>query len=279
MNPFHSVLKSKRRLLLLAAVSLFVSLETALGLPNSSSISNSESDSDPCAPLVINYSQPSGLGDLTVDEVRRIQEIVDRVGREIVVVGSAARGERRNRGTNLPFEKGPTGRSDIDYVMPLGNRITDVRYAEQFIRLHREVLYQLPDLDTGFGHGGVMIRVPPENNRIWFSPAQHPEFLPAGQPNRTLTPWVTRQTLIAFLRNEIDFVNSELQSFQKELNGLRNPRSRRANDLRMVILAYESNVRLLQEELDYAVALLERNPASAEQSPSGANNNSVNTTK
>ena len=54
------------------------------------------------------------LGDLTAREIREIQSVVDETGRELFVVGSAARGERRNIGKSLPFAKGSWGRSDID---------------------------------------------------------------------------------------------------------------------------------------------------------------------
>jgi hypothetical protein len=76
------------------------------------------------------------LGDLTPDEVRQIQRVVDDLqgqidaelgpgvgDAELSVVGSAARGERRGVGTDLPIGHDPPGapgttRSDIDYVAP-----------------------------------------------------------------------------------------------------------------------------------------------------------------
>jgi RHS repeat-associated protein len=58
-------------------------------------------------------------GDLSRREQGQIQDVVDAAGRPITVVGSAARGERRNRWKPwLPFGKGPGGRSDIDYAAP-----------------------------------------------------------------------------------------------------------------------------------------------------------------
>lgn len=58
-------------------------------------------------------------GDLTRTERRKIQKTVDAAGRPITAVGSAARGERRNRRKKwLPFGKGPGTRSDIDYAAP-----------------------------------------------------------------------------------------------------------------------------------------------------------------
>lgn len=86
-----------------------------------------------CAPS----RTPSRLGDLQPDEVERIQRVVERLSRdvrsefpdhgvpvEISVVGSAARGARRNPGReDLPIGHDPVGRpgttrSDIDYVVP-----------------------------------------------------------------------------------------------------------------------------------------------------------------
>jgi RHS repeat-associated protein len=51
---------------------------------------------------------PSGLGDLTVSEAQAIQDVVNKAGRPLEVVGSAARAAR-----------GPA--SDIDYVAPPGS--------------------------------------------------------------------------------------------------------------------------------------------------------------
>ena len=64
---------------------------------------------------------PSGLGDLTNAEVKQIQNVVDEAGRPLDVVGSAAKGERRGVGTDLPIGKGPGTRSDIDYTASHSN--------------------------------------------------------------------------------------------------------------------------------------------------------------
>jgi hypothetical protein len=63
------------------------------------------------------------LGDLTTAEIKQIQGTVDAAGRPLEVVGSAARGTRREVGTDLPIGKDPpdmpgTTRSDIDYLAP-----------------------------------------------------------------------------------------------------------------------------------------------------------------
>ena len=47
-----------------------------------------------------------GLGDLTPAEIRQIQGVVDRAGRPLEVVGSAARGHRRGVGSSLSIGKG-----------------------------------------------------------------------------------------------------------------------------------------------------------------------------
>lgn len=61
--------------------------------------------------------RPSGLGDLRRGEVNQIQKAVNSAGRPLDVVGSAAAGNRRNPGTDLPVGKGPGTKSDIDYTM------------------------------------------------------------------------------------------------------------------------------------------------------------------
>lgn len=58
------------------------------------------------------------LGDLTPDEIARLQQIANEYGTPIGVFGSAARGTRRGVGTSLPLGKGPGTRSDIDLGIP-----------------------------------------------------------------------------------------------------------------------------------------------------------------
>ena len=67
-------------------------------------------------------AQNGSLGDLTKAEVNQIQGVVDRAGRPLEVVGSAATGTRRGVGTNLPVGKGPGTRSDIDVLVPPSSR-------------------------------------------------------------------------------------------------------------------------------------------------------------
>ncbi len=56
-----------------------------------------------------------GLVDLTPEEAKQVQAVVEEAGEPLWVVGSAAEGTRRNVGTDLPIGKGPGTRSDIDY--------------------------------------------------------------------------------------------------------------------------------------------------------------------
>ena len=65
---------------------------------------------------VVHNACAGALGDLTETEIVRIRSVVDRAGRPIDVVGSAARGERRGVGSDLPIGEGPGTRSDIDYT-------------------------------------------------------------------------------------------------------------------------------------------------------------------
>jgi hypothetical protein len=55
------------------------------------------------------------VGDLTPEETAQIQAVVDREGVVVAVGGSAARGERRNAGTAMPYGKGDSSKSDIDF--------------------------------------------------------------------------------------------------------------------------------------------------------------------
>ncbi len=100
------------------------------------------------------------LGDLTKTEIKQIQEVVNEAGRPIEIVGSAARGDRRNVGTDLPIGKGEGTRSDIDYVL----QPSSASYFEGFE-------LSLPGLDpkTGIIPGagnpniGPVIRFEPNN--------------------------------------------------------------------------------------------------------------------
>ena len=97
-------------------------------------------------------------GDLTPQEIQQIQRVVDDAGRPMEVVGSAARGERRGIGTNLPFGKGDGTRSDIDYM-------THYQYMPFF--MNRQ--HSLPNIDPRTGviggignpHQGPVIRFEP----------------------------------------------------------------------------------------------------------------------
>ncbi|MEE4209716.1 MAG: RHS repeat-associated core domain-containing protein, partial [Parvularcula sp.] len=111
-------------------------------------------------------AERSGLGDLTKREVRRIQREVDRAGRPLDVVGSAARGGRRNPRSRLPFGKGPGTKSDIDYI-------TNPQHFPNF----RGRMGRLPEIDprTGINPGA---HNPFQGSVIRFEPGVSPKFNP-----------------------------------------------------------------------------------------------------
>ncbi|KAB1231469.1 DUF6443 domain-containing protein [Chryseobacterium viscerum] len=98
----------------------------------------------------------SVMGDLTKNEMVQIQTEVNKAGRPLEVVGSAAEGTRRNVGSDLPVGKGEGTRSDIDYIAPPSS----IQYFEQ---------NKLPSIDPntgiipGYGneHIGPVLRFEP----------------------------------------------------------------------------------------------------------------------
>jgi len=116
------------------------------------------------------------LGDLTIEEINQIQHIVDKVGKDIHIVGSAAKGTQRNIGTDYPIGKkiegGPQTKSDIDYVMQ-GNYKDKLKLDEA----------GLPALDSH----GVLVRknksraLKPGKPHIQFSPGKEPQFIPGNK--------------------------------------------------------------------------------------------------
>jgi len=110
----------------------------------------------------------SDLGDLTDEEADQIQEIVNAAGRPLEVIGSAARGERRNAGTNLPLGKDKNERSDIDYIIP---------YSSKEYYLENGLYELLPDIDPekgpNFGTHNPFI-----GPAIRFEPYRNPYFIP-----------------------------------------------------------------------------------------------------
>ena len=100
---------------------------------------------------------PSGFGDLTQEQVNAIQSVVDRAGRPLEVVGSAARGTRRPG-------------SDIDYLVPPGS-----------VPYYQGLESQLPGIDATHGivpgvhnsHIGPAIR---------FEPNTPPRVVPEAIP-------------------------------------------------------------------------------------------------
>ena len=106
-------------------------------------------------------------GDLTDDEVRAIQEVVDEAQRPLEVVGSAARGQRRNIDSELPIGKGPGTRSDTDYTTA-GSSIDEFRGLE-------------PKLPNANPQNPILRGTtdPQQGPGIRFEPGQTPRYIPA----------------------------------------------------------------------------------------------------
>jgi hypothetical protein len=139
--------------------------------------------------LAISQADPAGSHYLYSEEVTRIQSVVDRLGQDIVVVGSAAAGNRRNAGTSFPLGKKPNEKSDIDYLIPLrpvpGLRLSwklGEEIANHCNEKNRNLIERLPDINLK--HGIIFYEPDPGRNRIWFKPHEpRPLFLASGQPN------------------------------------------------------------------------------------------------
>lgn len=111
------------------------------------------------------------VGDLRPAEVAQIQAAADKLGQDIYVVGSAAKGERRGVGTDLPmseYGKPKAGtRSDIDYSVKSGADDAADKLG-------------LPDVDGSFGVRGVDYINLDSSPAVRFSPGKPPEYLPQG---------------------------------------------------------------------------------------------------
>jgi hypothetical protein len=130
---------------------------------------------DPSPPARPSDEALTGLGDLTSDEVNQIQALVEEAGQPIWVVGGAAKGTRRNVGTNLPFkrllgEKTSSTRSDIDYFFEYDK-------IDVYGRPRMDVFRRLPDLDTRHGILGGWVRRRLTTG-ILFQPGKPPEVHP-----------------------------------------------------------------------------------------------------
>ena len=122
------------------------------------------------------------LGDLTQDEVRQIQRVVNEATRmsgkqeQLYVVGSAAKAARRNPGTKLPFGKEAGTKSDIDYLVtdPLGSNSRALRRLQD----------QLPEIDYNallderiiFTHRNFLR---PGEPKVLFRAGKSPKYIPA----------------------------------------------------------------------------------------------------
>jgi hypothetical protein len=108
---------------------------------------------DPVSPPPPPSGKASGLGDLSTDEVDRIQDIVEQAERPLDVVGSAARGER-GPGSDIDYT---TAGANWDYFKDLGQ--------------------QLPGIDPD--HGVLRGPADPyEGPSIRFEPGASPQFNP-----------------------------------------------------------------------------------------------------
>jgi RHS repeat-associated protein len=110
----------------------------------------------------------SGLGDLTISEVKAIQSVVDSAQRPLNVVGSAAKGLRRGVGTDLPIGKGIGTKSDIDYLAP--------PYGLPYFDGLQEYL---PSIDPKGGISPGLFN-PHEGPSIRFEPGAVPFFMPGN---------------------------------------------------------------------------------------------------
>ncbi len=120
------------------------------------------------APVGAGAAAAVRVGDLTADEMVQIQAAANRLGDDIYVVGSAARGERRHVGSDLPlarFGGGKDGtRSDIDYAVRL-----DLDDAANRL--------SLPDVDPSFGVRGLDYLNLDSGPAIRFSPNRAPAYV------------------------------------------------------------------------------------------------------
>jgi len=114
------------------------------------------------------HASESGFGDLTDGEVNQIQDVVNQAGRPLAVIGSAARGERRNRGTDLPLGKGEEARSDIDYI---------IGHASKDYYIENGLYALLPDIDPEKGPN-FGVPNPHVGPYIQFWPHEDPHFIP-----------------------------------------------------------------------------------------------------
>lgn len=161
-----------------------------------------------CMPLLVSDSLEAYL---TTHEARAIQSVVDQLQRDLVVVGSAAKGKRRNRETAFPIGKGLNKKSDIDYLVPLSYDIGWFR-SEVLQSLERQLearpeapTKNLPDLD----HPLLIGEPQPERERIWFRPHTEPVLLTAGQANLEIKAW----SLEIFTDQELKFEIDRIEQY------------------------------------------------------------------
>lgn len=120
------------------------------------------------AQLNISLRPSESFGDLDKNEVAMIQAAVDSFGHPLYVTGSAARSERRGKGTDLPlgeFGKPKDGtKSDIDYAVANGLD-------------ERGNTLKLPDVDASFAVRGVDYLNLDKGPVIRFRPHMPPDII------------------------------------------------------------------------------------------------------
>jgi hypothetical protein len=130
---------------------------------------------------------PADFHDLSNEEIAMIQNAVDTLGHEVFVVGSAAKGVRRNKGSQAPLGKGENSRSDIDYMLPTLTTEEEQR-AREFLRNVDPAVFSLfPDMDKK--HGFILSPPITTTLRLMFSPKRPPIYLERGSPNPRWAPY------------------------------------------------------------------------------------------
>lgn len=131
-----------------------------------------------------NRTRPN-LGDLSNEEIARIQEVADAFQIDIVVVGSALYGKRIGVGSSMRIGHGSDAKSDIDYIIP-NKSVQWMFQVGPFDNPEDKPQAMLPDFDK---FQGVNFTTPHNYlHRLWFKPKAKPRLLKPGMPNLGLAP-------------------------------------------------------------------------------------------
>lgn len=127
--------------------------------------------------IVVRFAnRQTDYGDLEDHEITRIQQVVDKYDRQILVVGSTMGSRRRNRGADAVIGKGENEKSDIDYMVlpPEGFSITAIHdgWEGEALELLNKMGAELPDIDLDLP---IITSVPNlKDPAIIFRPKQNP---------------------------------------------------------------------------------------------------------